>query len=203
MSINNSYIWKDNTIYHSKMEEYLCCSPKKGKTSCDKCEEVTPVYSKFACKCTPSYCDSCLENIKNCPNCNSNQYFILSENQIEILIRNKFEVKSVYKIFAQIIYKYKPIGKISLKNLIAKASDITNVYEKLSKQITLNYLDLNNIYSFAADIWKIPERVADNPNTAFCYKTMSLNYLNSGYSQFLSNRWNCSTIELDKFKLIL
>jgi len=202
-NINNSYLWKNGTVYHSKMEEYFCCDPKQGKTVCIKCNETKPIYSKFQCKCTPTYCEDCLENIKTCSKCNSNQYFVLSEKQIENLIKNRFEVKTVYKIFFEIWNKHKVSGKMSLKNLVAKASDITNVYESLSKQITLNYLDMNNIYSFAADIWKIPEKVASQPNTAFCYKTMSLNYSNGGYLQFLNNRWNCSTLELNNFELLL
>lgn len=200
-NINNSYNWKNNTIYHSRMDEYFLCSSIQGKTICKNCDTVKSLYSKFACTCTPSYCEDCLDNIKNCPDCESNQYFILSDNQIESLIKNKFSVIAVYKILADIVVKNNISGKFSLKNFVAKASDITRIYENLNKQITLCYLDTNNIYSFAADIWNIPERLCCEPNTAFCYKTMNINHFGSGYFKFLSYRWNCSTIELDKFEL--
>jgi len=201
MSINNSYIWKEDTILHSKQEEYFCCSPKKGKTVCKECNLEKPIYSKFVCVCEPLFCESCIETIKNCPSCNSNKYCILSEDQIELMLRKKLDPKTIFKIFCKFVITNKITGPFSLKNLVAKSETITKVYSKLDKLITLNYEDKNNIFSFAADLWNIPEKINNEPNTAYCYKTMSISYFGDGYYKFCKNRWNCASVDLSMYEL--
>lgn len=164
------------------------------KETCIICHnEKVKTYSKFACLCYPQVCLHCLDKIHNCPICNENKYYMLSKSQIKYLLENNCSDKSLTKIFIKIIkYNHISVGLFSVKNLVASAKDITEVYEELDKKITLDYDHANNIFSFAFDTWKIPTNLNKKPNTAHCYKAM--NIFNNSYYDFWYNRFGCATM---------
>jgi hypothetical protein len=173
------------------METLIHTSNTSGKEICLICDEINvETHSKFACICNPQVCLSCLDKTSLCPNCNENQYYILNNNQIKYLLENNCKEKSILITLNKIIKNNQIKGNLSVKNLISSAKEIKEVYEELDKKITLDYRHMNNIFSFAFDIWNIPQTLNNKGNTAYCYKAM--NITKNSYIDFWNNRFNCA-----------
>jgi hypothetical protein len=206
---NNTDYYKSrimkNTLENTDIDNFfLTCihsTNQSGKETCVVCLEEKKTCSKFACLCYPVVCLECISKLSQCPICKENQYFLLTKKQIESLIRNKYNNKIIIEILNKLVKENDIKGNISVKNLITTAEVITSVFEDLDKKITLNYNDMNTIYSFAYDIWNIPEFINDKPNTAYCYKGTMNGKDTKNYNYFYNYRFNLAYINRDKFEI--
>lgn len=194
--LENSNLWVNENIHNNNIGDCISCDKKPNFIRIGEID----LYNKFNCDCKPSLCKKCLYTYKNCPLCNANAYYKLSRPEIEYLIMNNFDQKSFMKIILNIINAYNIKGHISNDNLIAPSKYITDAIENVAKKYTVNYETFNNAYTFAFDIWNIPEKVAGQQNTAYCYKS-TMNDPPKTYKSFKDLRYGFTKFKTYKYEI--
>lgn len=171
------------------------------KGCCISCNNKTDLYNKFLCDCDPIFCMDCLKNEINCRVCKQLPYFRLSKDQLIALTMSNCNEKTIMKVIAKISQTNELSNSIiTIDNLVATSEEISYAVNKVAKTQTVNYSHFNNIYSFALDLWNIPDKIANQPNTAHCYKS-TFNEPPKTYQTFLRCRFGASTIKKSEYKI--
>ncbi len=187
--------WIDDLIHTTITGDCMECDKKPNFIRLGEID----LYNKYTCKCIPSLCKECLKKHNRCPQCKKNAYYKLNKDQIKSILISNFDEKNFLKIISKIVTDYNVYGVFSIDNLVASSSDITDALNEVYKTKTITYDHLNNIYTLAYDIWNIPDYVAGQTNTAYCYKN-TMNNPPKTYKSFIEFRYGCTTMKKQNYE---